>query len=197
MHPLLGGWILDETVRVVFEILLHIVATLWAEASQFSLMLWRAKYSLDHYQYAITISPSMFFFFTSCHKWAVYADLANTRLSSPVVRRFVWCCPTFPESYRAFLTHVLWRKAYLTYWVGSGQKATTQTVSPLDFLSSVFVSSLVSALSVVVTKVVFGKWVKTKTETFFWKSRASKPCSSWGSTEWCCILMLNCFYTHS
>ena len=153
MYSLLGVWILDKTVLVVFKILLHIVATLWAEASQFSLMLWRAKYSLDHYQYAITISPSMFFF-TSCHKWAVYADLANTRLSSPVVRRFVWCCPTFPESYRAFLTHVLWRKAYLTYWVGSGQKATTQTVSPLDFLSSVFVSSLVSALSVVVTKVV-------------------------------------------
>ena len=30
-----------------------------------------------------------FFFLTSCHKWTVYADCANTRLRSPVVRRFV------------------------------------------------------------------------------------------------------------
>ena len=28
-------------------------------------------------------------FLTSCHKWAVYADRANTRLRAPVVRRFV------------------------------------------------------------------------------------------------------------
>ena len=30
-----------------------------------------------------------FFFLTSCHKWAVYADRANTRLRAPVVRQFV------------------------------------------------------------------------------------------------------------
>ena len=29
------------------------------------------------------------FFLTSCHKWTVYADHANTRLRAPVVRRFV------------------------------------------------------------------------------------------------------------
>ena len=74
MHPLLGVWKLDETVRVVFEILLHTISTLWAEASV-SLMLWRAKCSLDHYQYAISIFPEIFFL-TSCHKWAVYADCA-------------------------------------------------------------------------------------------------------------------------
>ena len=28
VHPPLGVWILDETVRVVFEVLLHFVATL-------------------------------------------------------------------------------------------------------------------------------------------------------------------------
>ena len=61
MHPLLGVWKLDETVRVVFEILLHTISTLWAEAS-FSLTLWSAKCSLDHYQYAISIFPDIFFF---------------------------------------------------------------------------------------------------------------------------------------
>ena len=30
-----------------------------------------------------------FLFLTSCHKWAVYADRANTRLRAPVVRQFV------------------------------------------------------------------------------------------------------------
>ena len=30
-----------------------------------------------------------FFFLTSCHKWAVYADRPNTRLRAPVVRQFV------------------------------------------------------------------------------------------------------------
>ena len=60
MHPLLGVWKLDETVRVVFEILLHTISTLWAEAS-FSLTLWSAKCSLDHYQYAISIFPEIFF----------------------------------------------------------------------------------------------------------------------------------------
>ena len=60
MHPLLGVWKLDETVPVVFEILLHTISTLWAEAS-FSLTLWSAKCSLDHYQYAISIFPEIFF----------------------------------------------------------------------------------------------------------------------------------------
>ena len=57
---------------------LHTISTLWAEASV-SLTLWRAKCSLDHYQYGISIFPEIFFL-TSCHKWAVYADRANTRL---------------------------------------------------------------------------------------------------------------------
>ena len=35
------------------------------------------------------IDLSWDFFLTSCHKWAVYADRANTRLRAPVVRRFV------------------------------------------------------------------------------------------------------------
>ena len=30
-----------------------------------------------------------FFFLTSCHKWAIYADRAHTRLRAPVVRQFV------------------------------------------------------------------------------------------------------------
>ena len=148
------------------EILLHTISTLWAEAS-FSLTLWSAKCSLDHYQYAISIFPEIFFL-TSCHKWAVYADRANTRLRAPVVRQFVpnelpchtgatWgfehCCSIFPESYRLFLTEALWRDAYLKYWLGSDQKA-TPTVSPLYFLISFFVFFLVSPLSVVVAKVV-------------------------------------------
>ena len=97
-----------------------------------------------------------FFFFTSCHKWAVYADRANTSLRAPVVRRLVphelschtrhgalhiAACPTFPSRYRLFLTDTLWRNAYLKYWVRSGQRA-TPTVSSLDFLISFFVSSL-------------------------------------------------------
>ena len=49
VHPLLGVWKLDETVRVVFEILLHTISTLWAEASV-SLTLWRTKCSLDHFK---------------------------------------------------------------------------------------------------------------------------------------------------
>ena len=84
--PTCRVWILDETVRVVFEILLHTISTLWAEAS-FALTLWSAKCSLDHYQYASIFAE--IFFLTSCHKWTVYADCANTRLRSPVVRRFV------------------------------------------------------------------------------------------------------------
>ena len=61
------------------------------------------------------------------------------------------CCPNSPESYLLFLTHALWRNAYLTYQVWSEKKA-TPTVSPLDFLLSFFVSSLVSPFSVVVKK---------------------------------------------
>ena len=41
---------------------------------------------------SIIISISIFpeiFFLTSCHKWAVYADRANTRLRASVVRQFV------------------------------------------------------------------------------------------------------------
>ena len=122
MHPLLGVWKLDETVPVVFEILLHTISTLWAEAS-FSLTLWSAKCSLDHYQYAISIFPEIFFL-TSCHKWAVYADRANTRLRAPVVRQFVpneLPCHTrhgalhiavqiFPESYLLFLTDAVTKR---------------------------------------------------------------------------------------
>ena len=37
----------------------------------------------------IDLSWDFFFFFTSCHKWAVYADRANTSLRAPVVRRLV------------------------------------------------------------------------------------------------------------
>ena len=84
MHPLLGVWKLDETVPVVFEILLHIISILWAEASV-SLRLWRTKCSLDHFN----IDLSWDFFLTSCHKWAVYAGRADTRLRAPVVQRFV------------------------------------------------------------------------------------------------------------
>ena len=65
---------------------------------------------------------------------------------------FAHCCPIFPKSYQLFLTDALWRNTYLTYWVRSGQKA-TPTASPLDFLLSFFVSSLVSLLYAVVTKV--------------------------------------------
>ena len=48
VYPLLGVWILDETVRVVFAILLHIIATLWAEVSV-PLTVVRTKCSLYHY----------------------------------------------------------------------------------------------------------------------------------------------------
>ena len=87
MHPLLGVWKLDETVPVVFEILLHTISTLWAEASV-SLTLCRIKCSLDHFNIS-TQYRSWDFFLAFCHKWAVYADRANTRLRAPVVRRFV------------------------------------------------------------------------------------------------------------
>ena len=66
---------------------------------------------------------------------------------------FAHCCPIFPKSYQLFLTDALWRNTYVTYWVRSGQKA-TPTASPLDFLLSFFVSSLVSLLYVLVTEVV-------------------------------------------
>ena len=127
MYPLPGVWILDETVRVVFEILLHTVSILWAKASG-SLTLWRAKCSLDHYHYAITIFPEIFFWHlvingqfmpidegasgsTVCTKWVPlpYATWCFAR-----------CCPIFPSSYRLFLTNALWRNAYLKYWVRSG-----------------------------------------------------------------------------
>ena len=49
VHPLLGVWKLDETVPVLFEILLHTISTLWAEASV-SLTLWSTKCSLDHFK---------------------------------------------------------------------------------------------------------------------------------------------------
>ena len=71
VHPLLGVWKLDETVPVVFEILLHTIPILWAEASV-SLTLWRTKCSLDHFN----ISTQ-------------YRSFLRPRLRAPVVRRFV------------------------------------------------------------------------------------------------------------
>ena len=158
VHALLGVWKLDETVPVLFEILLHTISTLWAEASV-SLTLWRTKCSLDHFKISTQYRSFLRFFiyiYISCHKWAVYADRANTSLRAPVVRRLVpneipchtrhgalhiAACPTFPSRYRLFLTDALWRNAYLKYWVRSGQTA-TPTVSSLDFLISFFVSFL-------------------------------------------------------
>ena len=115
VHPLLGVWKLDETVPVLFEILLHTISTLWAEASV-SLTLWSTKCSLDHFKISMQYRSFLRFFiyiyiytYISCHKWAVYADrantwnecvtnqpqrtsagrLANTSLRAPVVRRLV------------------------------------------------------------------------------------------------------------
>ena len=88
MQPLLGVWKLDETVPVVFEIWLHTISILWAEASV-SLTLWRTKCSLDHFNISTQYRSFLRLFLTSCHKWAVYADRANTRLRAPVVRRLV------------------------------------------------------------------------------------------------------------
>ena len=129
---------------------LHTISTLWAEVS-FSLTLWSEKCSLNHYQYAISIFPEIFFFWhlvingqfmlivqitglgpsgsTVCSEWTPlpYATWC-----------FEHCCSIFPESYRLFLTEALWRNAYLKCWLGSDQKATL-TVSPLYFLISFFV----------------------------------------------------------
>ena len=91
VHPLLGVWKLDETVPVLFEILLHTISTLWAEASV-SLTLWRTKCSLDHFKISTQYRSFLRFFFyiyISCHKWAVYDDRANTSHRAPVVRRLV------------------------------------------------------------------------------------------------------------
>ena len=62
MHPLLGVWKLDETVPVLFEILLHTISTLWAEASV-SLTLWRTKCSLDHFKISTQYRSFLRFFF--------------------------------------------------------------------------------------------------------------------------------------
>ena len=66
VHPLLGVWKLDETVRVVFEILLHTISTLWAEASV-SLTLWRTKCSLDHFKISTQYRSFLRFFFFFLH----------------------------------------------------------------------------------------------------------------------------------
>ena len=62
MHPLLGVWKLDETVPVLFEILLHTISTLWAEASV-SLTLWRTNCSLDHFEISTQYRSFLRFFF--------------------------------------------------------------------------------------------------------------------------------------
>ena len=127
MYPLPGVWILDETVRVVFEILLHTVSILWAKASG-SLTLWRAKCSLDHYHYAITIFPEIFFWrlvingqFMPIDEGASGSTVCTKWVPLPYATWcFARCCPIFPASYRLFLTNALWRNAYLKYWVRSG-----------------------------------------------------------------------------
>ena len=117
---------------------------------------------------------------------------------------FAHCCPIFPKSFQLFLTDALWRNTYLTYWVRSGQKA-TPTASPLDFPLFFFLPCISVVRCCYESKIMkitsrdvrfLGKRINTKTQTFLWQSRASRPSSSIGG-EGCCIPMLKCFYTCS
>ena len=224
MHPLLGVWKLDETVPVLFEILLHTISTLWAEASV-SLTLWRTKCTLDHFNISTQYRSFLRFFLTYCHKWAVYADPANTRLRVPVVRRFV---PNeLPCHTRHGALHIAVQpsmKAINCFWqthcdemlisrieLGLAKKLHQLFLHLIFLYLSLFLPSSISVVRCCyessfrkITRDVrfLGKRVNTKTQTFQSGNHERVELvlllrHSWGSIEGCCILMLKYFYTCS
>ena len=223
MHPPLGVWKLDETVPVVFEILLHTISTLWAEASV-SLTLCRIKCSLDHFNIS-TQYRSWDFFLAFCHKWAVYADRANTRLRAPVVRPFVpneLPCHTRHGALHNAVQPSL--QAIDCFWqthcseilissieLGLAKKLHQLFLHLIFLYLSLFLPCTISVVRccyessfMEITRDVrfLGKRVNTKTQTFQSGNHEGVELVlllgySWGSIEGCCILMLKCFYTCS
>ena len=170
-----------------------------------SLTLWRTKYSLDHFNISTQYRSFLRHFLTSCHKWAVYADRANTRLRAPVFRRFVWNelhCHTRHGALHIAVQPSL--QAIDCFWqthcdemlISSMELGLAKKLHQL-FLHLIFLylslflpRPVVSLLSVVVTRVVswrlqvnvrfLGKRVIRKHNFKVWQSRASRASSITG-----------------
>ena len=225
VHPLLGVWILNGTVCVVFKKCYFTLSLPFKQRLVFRLCcdVQDVVSIILSTQYRFFLR--FFLFLPYCHKCSVYADRANTRLRAPVVRRFVpkelpyhtrhdALLIAFQSSLKAIdcFWQTQWRNAYLTYWVRSGKKATI-TVSVSTLLSFIFLSYFPS-ISVVRCCYEFKlvSWRSYVTWRSFLRqaSKYENTVSSGnhervdlalvlglGSTEGCCIPMLKCFYTCS
>ena len=225
VHPLLGVWILNGTVCVVFKKCYFTLSLPFKQRLVFRLCcdVQNVVSIILSTQYRFFLR--FFLFLTSCHKCLVYDDRANTRLRAPVVRRFVpkelpyhtrhdALLIAFQSSLKAIdcFWKTQWRNAYLTYWVRSGKKATI-TVSVSTLLSFIFLYYFPS-ISVVPCcyelRVVSWRSYVTWPSFLRQASKYENTVSSGnhervdlalvlglGSTEGCCILMLKCFYTCS
>ena len=89
VHPLLGVWILNGTVCVVFKKCYFTLSLPFKQRLVFRLCcdVQDVVSIILSTQYRFFLR--FFLFLTSCHKCLVYDDRANTRLRAPVVRQFV------------------------------------------------------------------------------------------------------------
>ena len=227
VHPLLGDWKLDETVPVVFEILLHTISTLWAEASV-SLTLWRTKCSLDHFKSVRNIDLSWdFFFFLHLIINGQFMPIVQVpalgrqrfdglfQMSSLAIRDMVLCTLLHVQP-SLHAIDCFWQTHCDEMLISSIELGLAKKLHQL-FLHLIFLYLslfLPSSISVVrccyessfmkITRDVrfLSKKVNTKTQTFQSGNHERVELVlllgySWGSIEGCCILMLKCFYTCS